>query len=177
MENFPPEWVLHSSFGKGPKQHVALRNAQLGYTIFSVGGDFRRYAFKVANQPVYFVTRGEWTQFTDDTLRNLFQKTVEGHRVFWQDFSDTLYSVTFLPIDDAPWSDKAKSASCGGSGLTNSFMSFATNNPGIDYDYIRYVYVHQLMHRWIGIKIENANERKTVFVSEGFRILYPQKQP
>jgi predicted metalloprotease with PDZ domain len=96
------------------------------------------------------------------------QKTFEGHRTFWNDFSDSTYTVTFLPIKDAPWSDTSRFVSAGGSGLTNSFMSFGTDNPGLTYDLIRYIYVHELMHRWIGIKIENKEEEKQYWFSEGF---------
>lgn len=163
----PADWTIHSSFGPDKFQRVTLTNNQFGSAVF-VGGDFRRYTFEVQGKPVYFVTRGAWTQFSDDTLTYLLQRTVEGHRAFWQDYSDSLYSVTFLPVDDAPWSDNSRFTSFGGSGLTNSFMSFATNNPGMNYDNIRYVYVHELMHRWIGIKIENAHEEQQYWFSEGF---------
>jgi predicted metalloprotease with PDZ domain len=166
-EGFPPEQVLHNSFGPGLRQRVNLTNSEFSVAVF-VGGDFRRYEFRIKEQPVYLITRGAWSQFTDDTLQNLLQRTVEGHRSFWQDFSDTLYTVTFLPIHDAPWSDTSKSVSVGGSGLTNSFMSYATNNPGVDYNLIRYIWVHELMHHWIGVKIQNAAEEKQYWFSEGF---------
>lgn len=166
-EGFPADWLLHNSFGIGTRQQVSLSNNQFGTAVF-VGGDFRRHTFDVAGKPVHFVTRGQWTQFSDDSLTTLLQKTVAGHREFWQDFSDSIYSITFLPIDDAPWTEYSRSISYGGSGLTNSFMSFATNNPGMNYDNIRYIYVHELMHRWIGIKIENAREEQQYWFSEGF---------
>ncbi|MDX1910058.1 MAG: hypothetical protein SFV22_01165 [Saprospiraceae bacterium] len=173
-EGFPADWVLHNSFGPGNYQRVTLTNSAFSVAVFA-GGDFRRFEFRVKNQPVYLLTRGEWTQFTDDTLRGLLQRTVEGHRHFWQDFSDTIYTVTFLPINDAPWSDTSRSVSVGGSGLTNSFMSFATNNPGVDFNLIRYIWVHELMHHWIGVKIQNAAEEKQYWFSEGFTEYFTMK--
>ncbi len=166
-EGFPANWTLHNSFGPDKAQSPALTNSELSVAIF-VGGDFRRFTFKVKEQPVYLLTRGQWTQFSDDTLRNLLQRTVEGHRTFWNDHSDTIYSVTFLPINDAPWTETSKSVSVGGSGLTNSFLSYATNNPGVSYDLMRYLWVHELMHHWVGGQIQNAQEEKQYWFSEGF---------
>jgi predicted metalloprotease with PDZ domain len=166
-EKFPANWTIHNSFGPDTQQNVALTNKQFGSAVF-VGGDFRRFKFDVKGQPIYFLTRGKWDHFKDDSLTSLLRRTIEGHRAFWQDFSDSIYTVTFLPINDAPYSDRNYSVSLGGSGLTNSFMSFATDNPGVQYNSIRYIYVHELMHRWIGDKIENANEEKQYWFSEGF---------
>jgi predicted metalloprotease with PDZ domain len=166
FQNFPYK-VIHNSFGPGKDQTVAITNGEFNVAVF-VGGDFRRHTFKVQDKPVYLLTRGQWSQFSDDTLVGLLQRTVAGHRSFWNDFSDSIYSVTFLPIHDAPWTEKSKSVSIGGSGLTNSFMSFATDNPGITYDLVRYVWVHELMHHWIGGRIENADEERQYWFSEGF---------
>jgi predicted metalloprotease with PDZ domain len=166
-EGFPANYTLHNSFGRDKMQTAALTNGQFGSAVF-VGGDFRRYEFTVHGQPVYFLTRGKWDHFRDDSLVGLLRRTVEGHREFWQDFSDSLYTVTFLPINDAPYKESDYFVSSGGSGLTNSFMSFATDNPGVQYNLIRYIYVHELMHRWVGTKIENAQEEKQYWFSEGF---------
>jgi predicted metalloprotease with PDZ domain len=164
---FPVNWTLHNSFGLDAKQIVDLSNSQFTSAIF-VGGDFRRYSFEVEKQPVYFLTRGKWLNFPEDTLVSVLKSIVKGHRDFWNDHTDTLFSVTFLPVEGASWSDTSKFLSYGGSGLTNSFLSFATNNKGLEISMIRYVYVHELMHRWIGGKIENANEEKQYWFSEGF---------
>jgi predicted metalloprotease with PDZ domain len=164
--NFPYT-VLHNSFGPGKDQSVSLTNSEFSVAIF-VGGDFRRFEFRVKDQPVYLLTRGAWTQFSDDTLVDLLRRTVEGHRAFWNDYGDSLYTITFLPIQDAPWTETSKAVSVGGSGLTNSFLSFATNNPGVKYELIRYVWVHELMHHWIGTHIENADEERQYWFSEGF---------
>lgn len=166
-EHFPADWVLHNSFGPDTSQLVALTNSEFSVGVL-VGGDFRRFKFEVKGQPVYLLTRGEWSQFSDDTLLNLLKRTVEGHRAFWNDFSDTIYTVTFLPIQDAPWNERSRVVSVGGSGLTNSFMSFATDNPGVEFNLIRYVWVHELMHHWIGVHIQNADEERQYWFSEGF---------
>jgi predicted metalloprotease with PDZ domain len=165
--DFPEGWVLHNSFGPNRDQVANLTASQLTTAIF-VGGDFERHRFEVKGSPAYFLTRGQWKTMTTDTLTHLLRTVIEGHRVFWQDYSDTIYSVTFLPIDDAPWSDTSKIMSYGGSGLTNSFMSYATNNPGLVYGGMRYLFMHELMHHWIGTKIQNSEEEKQYWFSEGF---------
>ena len=165
-ENFPKDWVLHNSFGPDYQQTVKMNNSQFMSSIF-VGGDFRRTKFEVKGQPVYFLTRGQWRNFTDGSLDSLLQKTVEGHRAFWNDFADSVYTVTFLPVEDTVQQFQMIS-SAGGSGLTNSFLSYATNNQHARFSTIRYIYVHELMHRWIGIKIENAQEERQYWFSEGF---------
>ena len=100
-ENFPADWVLHNSFGPDRAQTAALTNSEFSMAIF-VGGDFRRFEFRVKDQPVYLITRSQWSQFSDDTLQNLLQSTVEGHRAFWNDYRDSIYTVTFLPIELPP---------------------------------------------------------------------------
>ncbi len=173
-KNFPQAYTVHNSFGPDMRQTATITQSQFSSAVF-VGGDFRRHQFQVHDQPVYFLTRGQWSLFSDDTLVHLLRTTVEGHRTFWNDFADTIYSVTFLPIDNAPWSDTSRFVSAGGSGLTNSFLSYGTNNPGLSYGLVRYIYVHELMHRWIGIKIENAHEEQQYWFSEGFTEYYTLK--
>lgn len=164
---FPEDWTLHHSFGARREETVLLTQSALSVAVF-VGGDFRRHTFEVRGQPVHLLTRGQWVSFSDDTLLTLLRRTVEGHRAFWNDFSDTLYSVTFLPIHDAPWTPNSQYVSVGGSGLTNSFLSYATNNPGVRYDLIRYLWMHELMHHWVGTRIVNEQEEKQYWFSEGF---------
>ena len=165
--NFPNNWLIHNSFGKDLVQKIKVTTTQLTTSVF-VGGDFERHTFEVKNKPVHFVTRGQWAALTTDTLVQLLHTIVDGHRTFWNDFSDSIYTVTFLPINDAPWNEQSKFLSYGGSGLTNSFLCYGTNNPGLKYESMRYLFMHELMHHWIGTKIENANEEQQYWFSEGF---------
>jgi predicted metalloprotease with PDZ domain len=166
-ENFPENWTIHNSFGPDRFQNVLLNATNLSQAIF-IGGDFRRYSYDIHGKTAYFLTRGTWQKFSDDDLKNMLGKIFEGHRTFWNDFSDTLYSVTFLPIDSVKWGEKGGSLSYGGSGLTNSFLSFATNHAGLELDAMRYIFMHELMHHWIGGAIENKEEEKQYWFSEGF---------
>jgi predicted metalloprotease with PDZ domain len=172
-KDLPKAWIVHSSFGVDALQGGFLTQTELGVGVF-VGGDFRRQKFEIEEQPVYFLTRGKW-KIDEDSILLILKKTFQGHRDFWRDHSDTIYTVTFLPIDDAPWNAQSRMFSIGGSGLTNSFMSYASNNDGLRLDPIRYVYVHELMHRWIGTQIENAHEEQEYWFSEGFTDYYTYK--
>jgi predicted metalloprotease with PDZ domain len=172
-KNLPEAWIVHSSFGVDALQGGFLTQTEVGVGVF-VGGDFRRYRFEIEDQPVYFLTRGKW-KIDEYSILHILKKTFQGHRDFWRDHSDTIYSVTFIPIDDAPWNAHSRMFSIGGSGLTNSFMSYASNNDGLVLEPIRYVYVHELMHRWIGIHIENAHEEQEYWFSEGFTDYYTYK--
>jgi predicted metalloprotease with PDZ domain len=170
----PSDWLVHSSFGADATQGGYLTQSELGYGVF-VGGDFRRHTFQVRQSPVHFLTRSQWRNVSEDTIKSILERTVEGHRAFWEDFSDTIYTVTFLPIDDAPWTATNKSTSVGGSVLCNSFMSYATNHAGLVMEPLRYVFVHELMHRWIGTEIENAQEEQQYWFSEGFTDYFTYK--
>jgi predicted metalloprotease with PDZ domain len=160
---------LQNSFGSGTKQLVRLTNIDFCSAIF-VGGDFKRTHFDIEGKAVDIMIRGEWAEpVTQDKLVNILQKTIEGHTRFWQDYSDTIYSVVLIPVEDSlTWTATNKSVSVGGSGLTNSFMAYATNNPGLRLDQMRYIFVHELMHHWIGGKIRNAHEEQQYWFSEGF---------
>ena len=59
----------------------------------------------------------------------------------------------------------ANGLSYGGEGLTNSFMSYATNSSRLRLEYMRYLFMHELMHHWIGIAIENADEERQYWFS------------
>jgi predicted metalloprotease with PDZ domain len=168
------QFVVHSSFGAGQHQGGYLTQSEMSYGVF-VGGDFRKYQFEVKNQPIYFLTRGKWTNFNDDSLVTILKRTFEGHRALWNDFSDTIYTVTFIPVDDAPWTPQSRMTTVGGSGLTNSFLSYSSNNEGSSLAPVRYVYVHELMHRWIGTRIENAHEEQEYWFSEGFTDYFTYK--
>ncbi len=172
-KNLPKAYLLHSSLGKDSLQGGMLTNAEMQYGVF-LGGDFRRHQIMVENQPVYYVTRGNWL-LSEDSILHVLKKTFHGHRDFWHDHTDTSYLVSFLPIDDAPWTAEYRMYSLGGSCLTNSFMAYATNHAGLDLRAVKYLFVHELLHRWIGMEIENAAEEREYWFSEGFTDYYTYK--
>lgn len=90
--------ILSSITVCAQKRHVvAVTNSAFNSAVF-VGGNFQKHQFMVEGRPVYFLVRGSWqAPVTEDTLVDLLKKTVAGHRTFWRDYSDSIYSV-FCPI-------------------------------------------------------------------------------
>lgn len=171
--DLPGKGIFHSSFGPGKKQHITASREQL-YASFFVGGDFRRYEFEHKGKPVYFVSRGDWMTFSEEDVFHVLQETIAFQHDFWQDFIDEYYSVSLIPTFEE-WTETSKSYSLGGSGLTNSFISFASNNEGTELNRLVWLYNHELLHKWIGQLIKNESEEKQYWFSEGFTDYYTYK--
>lgn len=168
-----PGTIFHSSFGSDLHQIINTTREEL-YASFFVGGDFRRYSFNFDGQEVYFVTRGQWRSFTEEAVFSLLKSTIPAQMDFWQDTLKAPFSVSLLPTNEV-WTEKSKANSLGGSGLTHSFVSFASNNPGTSLSKITWLYNHELLHRWIGQAIRNQEEEKQYWFSEGFTEYYAYK--
>jgi hypothetical protein len=165
--------VFHSSFGLKNKQLLQVTREELYASVF-VGGDFRRYRLLVNGSPVYFLTRGEWKAFKDDDITSILEKTISSQVAFWGEPIEADYSVTLIPTFEV-WNDTSKAYSIGGSGLTHSFISFASNNDGASLARLSWLYNHELLHRWIGNAIRNEQEEKQYWFSEGFTDYYAYK--
>ncbi len=162
------DYIIHNSFGASIKQDLQLNEEQFESSVF-VGGDFKRYKHNGKDQTFYFLTRGDWIPFKEDSLFNTLQKINRGHRAFWQDYSDPYYSVTLIPTEEQ------NGYSVSGTGLTNSFASFITNNDKVEWWRVQYLFYHELLHQWTGQKIKNANEEEQYWFSEGFTDYYTFK--
>ncbi|AHM59625.1 hypothetical protein D770_06810 [Flammeovirgaceae bacterium 311] len=168
-----PGTIFHSSFGSGLHQELELTRVML-YASYFVGGDFRRYQYDFQGQQVNFLTRGNWQTFSDSAVFELLKQTIPTHVSFWKDRLDAPFSVTLLPTFEE-WTETSKAYSIGGSGLTNSFISFASNNAGTGLDRLVWLYNHELLHKWIGNTIRNEAEEKQYWFSEGFTEYYAYK--
>lgn len=173
MDELPGSGIFHSSFGPETHQVITGTREQL-YASFFVGGDFRRYEFDYKGKPVYFVSRGDWKKFTDQEVFKVLQETIAFQYDFWQDTLDTRYSVSLIPTFEE-WTETSKSFSIGGSGLTDSFISFASNNEGTELKPLVWLYNHELFHKWVGLVIKNESEEKQYWFSEGFTDYYAYK--
>jgi len=169
----PNNGLFHSSFGVDKKQNLEVTKEELNASFF-VGGDFRRYMFDYKGYPVYFVTRGDWKMFHDEDIFNILKETITFQNDFWNDPRKGIYSVSLLPTFE-PWTTTSKAYSVGGSGLPNSFISFASNNDGISLKRISWLYNHELLHKWISRTIKNENEVEQYWFSEGFTDYYAYK--
>jgi predicted metalloprotease with PDZ domain len=173
MEELPGEGIFHSSFGPEKQQTITGTREQL-YASFFVGGDFRRYAFDYKGKQVYFVSRGDWKMFTDEDVFKVLQETIAFQYDFWKDTIESRYSVSLIPTFEE-WTETSKSFSIGGSGLTDSFISFASNNEGTQLKPLVWLYNHELFHKWVGLVIKNESEEKQYWFSEGFTDYYAYK--
>jgi predicted metalloprotease with PDZ domain len=168
--NFLPKYtkgIFHSSFGENYNQTVDVVREDL-YASFFIGGDFRRYTFTLEGDTVNFLTRGIWKSFTDQDIFQLLKETITSQNKFWNDPRSSDFSVSLLPTYENWYS-------VGGSGFSTSFISFASNNEKVTFNHMRWLYNHELLHKWIGRTILNENEVKQYWFSEGFTDYYSYK--
>jgi len=161
------EELFHSSFGKEHIQNIEVIREDL-YASFFVGGDFRRYSFTHDKDSIYFVTRGNWKAFKDQEILNILKETLSSQRSFWNDPRKGSFSVSLIPTYENWYS-------VGGSGFSTSFVSFASNNDKITLTQMKWLYNHELLHKWIGRTIINENEIEQYWFSEGFTDYYAYK--
>jgi predicted metalloprotease with PDZ domain len=163
--NYPKGWSNINSFGNNYAVQT-LPNIPMPLFVSSIwcGGDFRVYPFTVNQKPVYFAIRGKW-KFKDAAMQQMIQQTIAAQRAFWNDYNIRQYTVTLMPF----LTESENSYSYQGTGLTNSFATWATNNQQTSPSALTYLYNHELMHHWIGKIIENEQpEELQYWFSEGF---------
>jgi predicted metalloprotease with PDZ domain len=161
------EGLFHSSFGKKTVQNLEVTREDL-YASFFIGGDFRRYSFSLEKDSVYFLTRGNWKSFDDHEILEILKQTIRSQNEFWNDPRDGNFSVSLVPTYESWYS-------VGGSGFSSSFISFASNNDKVSLNHMRWLYNHELLHKWIGRTIINENEVEQYWFSEGFTDYYSYK--
>lgn len=173
---FPPQFRLHNNFmTQARKQKIKTTLWEGFYNSLFIGGDYRFYPFTVQNKPVYFVLRDQWQNgFTDDFMFSNLKKAVQSQRDFWRDYDQDYFTVTMTPTVSQKDS-LFKGYSTTGSAIKNAFMIQGTNNPFNDKNSYLYLLHHELMHEWIGNKIQNKNEELNYWFSEGFTDYYTYK--
>lgn len=139
-KNLPPEWTVSNTFGSNQRQQKFITSLRaFGSSVF-VGGDFRLRSVKVQDHLVQIALRGSW-QFTDEEFATLIGKIFTLERRFWNDYDYPNYLITLLPLA-APASGAANS----GTGLNDSFATFATPNSSLHE--LKYLLAHELFHNW-----------------------------
>ncbi|MBV8324912.1 M1 family aminopeptidase [Chryseobacterium sp.] len=174
--NFPPQFKLHNNFFtqiRSQKIKTTLWNGF--YNSLFIGGDYRFHTFKIKDKPVYFVIRDQWYNgFSDDFLVSNLKKAIQSQRDFWKDYDQQTFSVTMTPTVSQQDS-LFKGYSSKGSAIKDAFMIQGTNNPFNSKDSYLYLLYHELMHEWIGNKIQTKNEELNFWFSEGFTDYYVYK--
>lgn len=164
----PKGRLFHSSFGPDLEQEFQVTREEL-YASFFVGGDFRRYEFTFQDKPVYFLTRGNWVSLDEKQVLEILKEVISSQHSFWKAPMADRFSVTLIPTAEK------KGYSIGGSGLTDSFISFASNNRETTLTLMTWLYNHELLHKWLGRTIKNENEVAQYWFSEGFTDYYAYK--
>lgn len=159
--------LYHNSFGEQHNQTINTSREEL-YASFFIGGDFRKYQFTLNNDTVNFLTRGNWKSFSDQDIFDILKRTISSQNTFWKEPRGGNFSVSLVPTSESWYS-------VGGSGFSNSFVSFVSNNDQVTLNHMRWLYNHELLHKWIGRTILNENEVEQYWFSEGFTDYYAYK--
>lgn len=167
--DFPEGFMVHNSFGSNEKEQQILTNFDEMGQAFFAGGDFRVHHFGVKENDIYFSTRGDWKKITDEEVLNVLKKTIRSQREFWNDHSQSYFTVNLIPTE------RKNGSSLQGTGLVNSFAASASNNEFLDIKRLAWLFNHELMHNWIGHTIRNENEEQQYWFSEGFTEYYTYK--
>lgn len=164
-KDFPKDWNLANSFGANKAQQNFQTDAGSFLSSVFVGGDFRVNQRLVKGKPIFVALRGKWN-FTDDEFTNLVQKIIETERGFWNDFKHPFYLVTAIPLEGK------NSYSFGGTGLTDSFATFMTDNANLEN--ISFLLAHEYFHNWNSIAFGGMKEPEALlyWFSEGFTDYY-----
>ena len=139
-KNLPPDWTISNTFGVNLRLQKFTTTLRAFSSSVFVGGDFRLRSVKVQEHLVQIALRGTW-QFTDEEFASLVGKIFTLVRGFWNDFDYPNYLITLLPLA-APASGAANS----GTGLNDSFATFATSNAVLND--LQYLLAHELFHNW-----------------------------
>lgn len=174
--DFPPQFKLHNNFvTQIRKQRIKTSLWEGFYNALFIAGDYRFHSFKIKNKPVYFVLRDQWQNgFTDDFLFSNLKKAIQSQRDFWEDYDQDYFTVMMTPTVSQK-DTLFKGYSTKGSALKNAFMIHGTNNPFNSKNSFLYLMHHELMHEWIGNKIQNKHEELNYWFSEGFTDYYTYK--
>jgi len=176
-KNFPKDYKIHNTFASQKEIQIikADINSEFYHSLF-VGGDYRFYQFDYKNKPIVFAVRGTWYADYSDDLKmfEALKKTVVVQREFWKDYGQEYYTVIMTPTvsqNDSLYHGQ----STVGSAVKNGFMIQSSNNVFNHFGVLNYIYNHEMMHDWIGLKIRNAHEELNYWFSEGFTDYYTYK--
>ncbi|WP_235295950.1 M1 family aminopeptidase [Portibacter marinus] len=155
-----PTTVHHTFESKLKGTYRVTRNELLESIL--VGGDFRRTTLAMNGIKLNVLTRGDWAHFEDEELAEKLESIVQIQQNFWEDYSDSIYTVTLLPLYSSG------SNYIGGTGLSRGFASYCSNTDASRLENLTALYYHEIMHHWIGGKMRNKSLTEELWFSEGF---------
>ncbi|MEZ6022426.1 MAG: hypothetical protein R3C16_03195 [Hyphomonadaceae bacterium] len=155
MRGLPRGWSYASDLEHRP---LALGNVWASVTV---GGDFR--IVERRDQQVRVAMRGAW-RFEDDAFVDQVAEIIGGQRRFFGD-GPSPYLVTVMQLE----SPQEGWLSLGGTGLSDAFAFFATDNA--EAAQITRTLAHEGLHSWIPGRIggqPDEDEAANYWLSEGF---------
>lgn len=168
--NFPPDWHVHCSLGPLNDTTMSVSfsspDARWLEALFTGGLGWRTYTTFIQERPVTLVLRGDRWAFSDRLVLQTLHDIVACQRGYWNDFGIPFYSVTLIPM-----AEEAGYLTYVGTGLINSFVTFAAPVEGFTLDELSRLFYHELMHHWIGNEIRNGgapDDMQFAWFSEGF---------
>lgn len=172
-ENFDKDFNIHNSFGTNQKEqrikNIAFKKF---YESIFLGGNYKINQLKINNKNVTFVSPTNWVEFRRDSLMQLSKQILTEQINFWNDQTNTPYSIILTPEHKLK---KEAGASYLGTGLTNSFQALISDNGKLNNTDILDLVNHEVLHHWIGSTIINENEEQQYWFSEGFTEYYNLK--
>ncbi len=162
-KDIPDDWQTANSFGVNEREQSLNHSInELCHSVY-MAGDFLIQEADIAGFPVFIALRGEW-KFPQDELPVLVEKVVSAVRGFWNDYDFPYFLISLIPIDNKN--------SKGGTGLTNSFALFVSDDHE-NLDDLRFLLTHELFHTWNGRKIQREEPEELIYwFSEGFTNYY-----
>jgi len=164
-KNFPSSFKFANSFNSD-SEHLWLQTniGNLKQSVF-LGGDYRLSKVTVNNQPLYIAMRGKWS-FVDEEFFSAVRSVVEFQRNFWNDHGFPYFFVSLMPVRIE------KGSMAGGTGLTNSFSMYVSEDLNLKNDIIPLL-SHEHFHTWNGSKIHQVSPEELYYwFSEGFTSYY-----
>ncbi len=172
--DLPKGWKIQNSINSGETTQQFKSLDRDWTTTMWVAGDFRILKGTALGKPLFFAIRGTWP-FTDETLFNAIQKTVESQRTTWEDTDIPYYSVTMIPfvLTSGHVVGMGRTGRCLGYGMFQSFVVYSAQDCPLDP--LVSLFNHEMTHDWIGGKIRigfDDTKPGLRWLAEGFTEYY-----
>lgn len=165
--------IVHS-FGSSKNQNFISTYDDFSSSIF-LGGKLNTTVETVNDEKIVFSTPDQWEHVDIALLNKDLNKIIQQQRNFWNDHSTKLQTVTLIKTHEECYNYDECNYGIGGTGLTNSFACMSSDNVRIDNNQLNWLLSHEMFHHWVGNTIQNQNEEKEYWFSEGFTDYYSYK--
>jgi predicted metalloprotease with PDZ domain len=167
--NFPDDYVIQTNLGPFTKEmSYSFTLWDKFFDAVFVGGDYRTHKVDVHGKPVFITVRGDWyAGFSDGFFIEKVRNAVSSQREYWNDHEQDYFNVIITPTVSQSDSSYKRTNNVG-TALYNGFMIQKTNNPFNNPDNFSYLLHHEMMHHWVGSKIQVRHNQLNKWFKEGF---------